>query len=293
MKRETGRPGTMPRRGRDTGNFDPTDIYLDHIGRTRLLTRSEEVDLARRVQSGDEVARQRLVECNLRLVVSVAKGYIRSGLPFGDLIQEGNVGLIRAAEAFDWTKGFRFSTYAVGWIRQSITRAIEKQGRPIRLPSYVIQSLRHLGRLREQLAQELGREPTPEELGAKSSLSDVHLQRFLHAQELVLSLDETPDEDEDLPSVMETLGGGTDPASIVLEDESMEYLTRLVHILSDKERTIIDRRFGLSGGSRLSLREVGMLLNLTRERVRQIEVKALQKMRIAAQRTPFRVYYDA
>ncbi len=285
-----GRP-SAPACGR--AEIDPTDAYLNHIGQSRLLTRQEEVDLARRVQIGDELARRRLVESNLRLVVSVAKGYLRSGMPFGDLIQEGNLGLMKAAEAYDWQKGFRFSTYAVGWIRQSISRAIEKQGRCIRLPSYVIQTLRRLGRTREELSQELGKDPTPEELAARVGLSAEHVQRMLHAQDLVLSLDESPGDDDELPAMLETVPAPGDPASFLLEQEAGDYLIRLLDVLSSKERAIIDRRFGLTGDRKMTLREVGELLHLTRERVRQIETKALQKMRMAASRQVLRHYYSA
>lgn len=272
---------------------DSADAYLDHIGRTRLLTRQEEVYLAQRIQGGDEGARHRLVESNLRLVVSVAKAYLRSGLPFDDLVQEGNLGLMKAAEAFDWQKGFRFSTYAVGWIRQSITRAIEKQARPIRLPSYVLQALRRIGRAREALSQELGREPLEEEIAVRVELSPVQVKRLLACQDIVLSLDDHPGEEGELPAILEFLEGGDDPAAIVLRDESADYLDRLLSVLSSKERIIIERRFGLTGGGKMTLREVGELLQLTRERVRQLETKALQRMKMAAQRTSFRVYYSA
>ncbi|MCC6484344.1 MAG: sigma-70 family RNA polymerase sigma factor [Armatimonadetes bacterium] len=273
--------------------LDPTDAYLNQIGQSRLLTRQEELDLARRVRVGDELARRRLVESNLRLVVSVAKGYLRSGLPFGDLIQEGNLGLIKATEAFDWQRGFRFSTYAVAWIRQSISRAIEKQSRCIRLPSYVIQTLRRLSREQERLSQELARDPVPEELAQRVGLSSDKVRRMLRAQDLVLSLDDRASDDDEMPSILESVPGSDDPAVLALEDEADDYLMRLLGVLSAKERTVIDCRFGLSGDQKMTLREVGELLNLTRERVRQIETKALQKMRMAAGRYALRHYYSA
>lgn len=276
---------------RMAGDQDPTDAYLDRIGRQRLLTRQQEIHLAQRIQQGDRLARQRLVESNLRLVVSVAKGYLRSGIPFSDLIQEGNVGLMKAVEAYDWRRGFRFSTYAVGWIRQAIARAVEKQARTIRLPSYVLQSLRRLNRLRDDMAQELGRDPAPEELAQRSDLAPEQIRRFLFAQDLVLSLDESAGDDDDLPAMVENVQGGEDPVHIALESEFLDYLSRLLDVLNDKEKVIIDRRFGLTSGSKMTLREVGAMLNLTRERVRQIELKALAKMRMAAERQPFRIYY--
>jgi len=283
-RRKAGRTHWKAAAERFGAEMDPTDAYLDRIGRARLLTRDEERELARRVRCGDTLARKRLVESNLRLVVSVAKGYLRSGMPFADLIQEGNLGLIRAAEAFDCEKGFRFSTYAVGWIKQSITRAIEKQGRVIRLPSYIIQALRRLNRLRSEMQQELGREPSYEELAARAGMCAERVKRILNAQDLVLSLDESPGgEDDDMPCMLDAIQGGQDPVTTVLEEESATFLCGLLGVLSDKERMIIDRRFGLSDGSKMSLREVGDLLCLTRERVRQIEMKALQKMRLAAQ----------
>lgn len=278
---------TRARGGRlSRAGIDPTNSYLDHIGRGRLLTRQEELELARRSQNGDEQARMRLVECNLRLVVSVAKGYIRSGMPIDDLIQEGNLGLIRASEAFDWKRGFRFSTYAVGWIRQSIARAIEKQGRPIRLPSYVIQFLRKINRAHDHLFQRLGRDPTNEEIAELLECTPERVAQLAKAQEIVLSLDDTLQGDDDLPSVAEHLQGGVNPAETVIEDEALGLLMELLLVLSDKERTIIECRFGLKDGRKMTLQEVGQILDLTRERVRQLEIKALGKMRMAAQQSP-------
>jgi len=261
------------------------------VGRTRLLTREEETQLARRVSLGDESARQRLVEANLRLVVSVARHYARSGIPFSDLIQEGNIGLMRAVEAFDWKRGFRFSTYAVAWIRQSIARAVEKQARPIRLPAYVLQTLRRLGRLREEMAQELGREPSNEELAERSGFTPEQIDRLTSAQELVLSLDDTPADGEDHLPIADTIQGGEDPAAIALQTESLDVLGRLLDVLNEKERAVIERRYGLGGNRRMTLREVGQALELTRERVRQIEIRALNKLRAAAERQPFQPYY--
>ena len=270
---------------------ESVDAYLESVGRTRLLTREEETQLARRVSLGDESARQRLVEANLRLVVSVARHYARSGIPFSDLIQEGNIGLMRAVEAFDWKRGFRFSTYAVAWIRQSIARAVEKQARPIRLPAYVLQTLRRLGRLREEMAQELGREPSNEELAERSGLTPEQIDRLTSAQELVLSLDDTPADGEDHLPIADTIQGGEDPAAIALQTESLDVLGRLLDVLNEKERAVIERRYGLGGNRRMTLREVGQALELTRERVRQIEIRALNKLRAAAARQPFQPYY--
>ncbi len=270
---------------------DSIEAYLESVGRTRLLTREEEVQLARRVSLGDEAARRRLVEANLRLVVSVARHYARCGIPFSDLIQEGNIGLMRAVEAFDWKRGFRFSTYAVSWIRQSIARAVEKQARTIRLPAYVLQTLRRLARLREEMAQELGREPSHEEMAERSGFPAEQITRLMSAQELVLSLDDSPSEGEDHLPIADTIQGGEDPAAIALQTESLDVLGRLLDVLNEKERAVIERRYGLSGNRRMTLREVGEVLDLTRERVRQIEIRALNKLRAAAERQPFRPYY--
>lgn len=272
--------------------LDSTQAYLKLIGRTGLLSREEERLLARRAEKGDERAKARLVECNLRLVVSVAKSYLGSGIPLGDLIQEGNLGLIRAVEAYDWRRGFRFSTYAVGWIKQSISRSIERTGRTIRLPSYVIQSLRLLGRVQSELSQSLEREPLPEELACKSGFTQKQINRYLNLPDIVLSLDEHPVQDDELPSVLESIAGGTDPNDPLLQAESLEYLDRLLKVLSSKEREVIEMRYGLYGSSKKTLREVGRIMDITRERVRQIEVKALQKMRLAAQKNQFRHYYE-
>lgn len=289
----TARATVWQGRSDDAGSaLDSTQAYLKRIGRTGLLSREEERLLARRAEKGDERAKARLVECNLRLVVSVAKSYLGSGIPLEDLIQEGNLGLIRAVDSYDWRRGFRFSTYAVGWIKQAISRSIERTGRTIRLPSYVIQSLRLLSRVQGELSQTLERDPLPEELACKAGFTQKQVHRYLSVPDIVLSLDEHPVQDDELPSVLESVAGGVDPNDPLLHAESLEYLDRLLLVLSGKEREVIEMRYGLYGSNKKTLREVGRIMDITRERVRQIEVKALQKMRLAAQKNQFRHYYE-
>jgi len=271
---------------------DSMDLYLDRIGKRRLLSHAEEVELARRARGGDPEAKQKLVECNLKLVVSIAKMYARSGIPLPDLIQEGNIGLIKAAEAFDYTRGFRFSTYAVAWIRQAITRAIERQGRTIRVPSYVVQSIRKLHRLESDMMSECGREPTVEELAERSQLTREQVVRLLEASEGLVSLDDCVREDS-ATALLERLidVAAEDPEAGALKSESVEIVGRLVAALSPQEKLIIEKRFGLRDGITATLQEIGQQLHITRERVRQLEARALKKLRIAAARNRLDGYF--
>ena len=259
---------------------DPVRMYLKEIGKIPLLTQTQEIDLASRAERGDEEARRRLVEANLRLVVSVAKKYVRHGLPFLDLIQEGNRGLMRAAEKFDWRRGYKFSTYATWWIRQAITRALADQARTIRIPVHMREAMGKVRRVTHRLRQDLGRDPTVEEI---SDVLEVPVQQVREIVELVqepVSL-ETPigeGEDSSLRDFIEDRGALSpeDAASrAVLKDEVGE----LLKTLSPREREILRLRFGLDGRRPWTLEEIGRKSGITRERVRQIEKKALAKLR--------------
>ena len=271
---------------------DSMDMYLNRIGRWPLLSHAEEIELARGIQAGDAESKQKLVECNLKLVVSIAKMYSRSGIPLPDLIQEGNIGLIKAVEAFDYMRGFRFSTYAVAWIKQAITRAIERQGRTIRVPSYVIQSIRKLHRIECDIMNECGREPTVEEVAFRANLAREQVLRLLEASEGLVSLDDCIKEDS-ATALLERLIDATaeDPEIGALRLESIEIVGKLVAALSPQEKLIIERRFGLTDGITSTLQEIGLHLHITRERVRQLEARAIKKLRIAAARNRLEGYF--
>ena len=269
---------------------DSMVVYLNRIGRRPLLEAQEERKLARRARAGDEPAKRKLVESNLKLVVSVAKVYSRSGVPLPDLIQEGNIGLIKAVDSFDPERGFRFSTYAVAWIRQAITRAIERQGRAIRVPSYVIQSIRKLNRVGSAFFHEFGREPTVEELCERTKLPREKVIRLREASEALVSLDEGV-----ATSLLERLTdlGALNPEQDALQRESLEVLSELMSWLSPQEKLIIEKRFGLVDGVASTLQEIGQQLHITRERVRQLEARALKKMRLAVTRNWLETYFES
>ncbi len=272
---------------------DSMDLYLNRIGKWPLLSADEEKELARRAREGDEWAKLRLIESNLKLVVSVAKVYSRYGIPLPDLIQEGNIGLIRAVESFDLSRGCRFSTYAVAWIRQAITRAIERQGRAIRVPSYVIQAIRKLNRVGSSFFNQCGREPTVEELSEKTQLPIEKVMRLLEASEALISLDECVS-DDGATSLIERLThqGSSNPEEDALQLESIELLNKLMETLTPQERMIIEKRFGLRDGVTSTLQEIGQQMNITRERVRQLEAKALKKLRLAIARNWLETYFE-
>ncbi len=259
---------------------DSVRMYLNEIGRVPLLTAQEEVDLAKRIEKGDLAAKQKLAESNLRLVVSIAKRYIGRGLPFLDLMQEGNFGLLRAVEKFDYRKGFKFSTYATWWIRQAITRAIADQARTIRIPVHMVETINKLTHAQRRLLQELGREPLPEELAAEMDMDVKKVNHILKISQDIVSLESPVGTEED-----SKLGDFIEDESAVSPFDSAhrtlikENITDLLQYLSAREQRIIKMRFGLEDGVTHTLEEVGREFNVTRERIRQIESKVLEKMR--------------
>lgn len=259
---------------------DPVRMYLKEIGRVDLLSAEEEVELATRIEQGDEEAKRRLAEANLRLVVSIAKRYVGRGMLFLDLIQEGNMGLIKAVEKFDYRKGFKFSTYATWWIRQAITRAIADQARTIRIPVHMVETINKLIRVQRQLLQELGREPTPEEIGKEMDLSTEKVREILKIAQEPVSL-ETPIGEEDDSHLGDFIEDqeALAPADAAAYELLKEQLEDVLDTLTDREENVLRLRFGLDDGRTRTLEEVGKVFGVTRERIRQIEAKALRKLR--------------
>ena len=260
---------------------DSVRMYLKEIGRVPLLSADEEVNLALRIQQGDQEAKQELAEANLRLVVSIAKRYVGRGMQFLDLIQEGNMGLMKAVEKFDHTKGFKFSTYATWWIRQAITRAIADQARTIRIPVHMVETINKLVRIQRQLLQDLGREPTPEEIGAEMDLPTEKVREILKIAQEPVSL-ETPigeEDDSHLGDFIED-DNATSPADHTAYALLKEQLDEVLEQLTDREENVLRLRFGLDkNGEIRTLEQVGQVFGVTRERIRQIEAKALRKLR--------------
>jgi RNA polymerase primary sigma factor len=299
---------------------DPVRMYLKEIGRVPLLTAEEEVDLAKRVEAGlfasekltmnaslpvglhrdlelierdGQLAKKRLIEANLRLVVSIAKRYVGRGMLFLDLIQEGNLGLIRAVEKFDYTKGYKFSTYATWWIRQAITRAIADQARTIRIPVHMVETINKLVRIQRQLLQDLGREPTPEEIGKEMELPPERVREIQKLSQEPVSL-ETPigeEDDSNLGDFIEDSDAVVpiDAASFILLQEQLD---SILHTLSEREKKVIQLRFGLTDGHPRTLEEVGKEFGVTRERIRQIESKTLSKLRHPSRSQKLRDYLE-
>ena len=272
---------------------DPVRMYLKEIGKVPLLSAEEEIELAKRMEKGDEEAKKKLAEANLRLVVSIAKRYVGRGMLFLDLIQEGNLGLIKAVEKFDYRKGYKFSTYATWWIRQAITRAIADQARPIRIPVHMVETINKLIRVTRQLLQELGREPTPEEIAVEMNMPVERVREILKISQEPVSL-ETPigeEEDSHLGDFIQddNVPVPVDAAAYTLLREQLE---EVLNTLTDREKKVLSLRFGLEDGRGRTLEEVGKEFNVTRERIRQIEAKALRKLRHPTRSRKLRDYLD-
>ena len=256
---------------------DPVRMYLKEIGKVPLLTAQEEIDLAKRMEAGDEYAKQKLCEANLRLVVSIAKKYVGRGMLFLDLIQEGNLGLIKAVDKFDWTKGYKFSTYATWWIRQAITRSIADQARTIRIPVHMVETINKLIRVSRQLLQEEGREPTPDEIAEEMGISVEKVREILKIAQEPVSL-ETPIGEEEDSHLGDFIPDDDAPAPAEAAAFSMlkEQLVDVLGTLTEREQKVLKLRFGLEDGRARTLEEVGKKFDVTRERIRQIEAKALR-----------------
>ena len=259
---------------------DPVRMYLKEIGSVKLLSPEEEVELSKRAQAGDQKAKDKIIEANLRLVVSIAKKYMGRGIPFLDLIQEGNMGLIKAVDKFDYAKGFKFSTYATWWIRQSITRGIADKGKVIRVPVHMVETINKTLRMSRTLLQELGREPTSEEIAQRLGTTKQKVEEALEISRDPVSMDSPIGEEED-----SSLGDFIEDENVMSPSESADYqmlkkeLMNALETLTDRERKVIELRFGLIDGQARTLEEVGREFKVTRERIRQIEAKALRKLK--------------
>ena len=272
---------------------DPVRMYLKEIGKVPLLSAEEEIELAKRMENGDQEAKKRLAEANLRLVVSIAKRYVGRGMLFLDLIQEGNLGLIKAVEKFDYRKGYKFSTYATWWIRQAITRAIADQARTIRIPVHMVETINKLIRVRRQLLQELGREPTPEEISEEMGMPVDRVREILKISQEPVSLETPIGEEED-----SHLGDFIQDDNVPVPAEAAsftllrEQLVEVLGTLTEREQKVLRLRFGLDDGRARTLEEVGKEFNVTRERIRQIEAKALRKLRHPSRSRKLKDYLD-
>ena len=269
----------------DTGDIssttqDPVKMYLKDIGKVPLLSAEEEIELAKRMEAGDEMAKKKLAESNLRLVVSIAKRYVGRGMLFLDMIQEGNLGLLKAVEKFDYRKGYKFSTYATWWIRQAITRAIADQARTIRIPVHMVETINKVTRVSRELLQKLGREPLPEEVGEVMGLPKERVQEIMKIAQEPVSL-ETPIGEEEDSHLGDFIQDESIPTPVEATNQTLlhEQLDEVVSTLTEREQRVIKLRFGWDDGRPRTLEEVGKEFNVTRERIRQIEAKALRKLR--------------
>ncbi len=273
-------------------NGDPVRMYLKEIGRTRLLSAVEEVQLAKKIEAGDLEAKKALIKANLRLVVSVAKKYAGRGMHFLDLIQEGNLGLIRAVEKFDYRKGYKFSTYATWWIRQGITRAISDQARTIRVPVHMVENINKMIRVQRRLVQELGRDPSAEEISDEMEFSPEKIREIIKISQQPISL-ETPIGDEGDTYLADFIqdSEAQEPADAASFTMLQQHLQQVLKTLTTRERKILELRFGLHDGNPRTLEEVGREFNVTRERIRQIEFKTLNKLRKASKGKALKDYF--
>lgn len=274
---------------------DPVRMYLKEIGRIPLLTREEEIRLAQQVEAGDLKAKKALTDANLRLVVSIAKKYIGRGMTFLDLIQEGNKGLIRAVEKFDWTKGFKFSTYATWWIRQAITRSIADQARTIRIPVHMVETINKLMRTARRLMQDLGREPTPEEIGKEMEMDPDKVRHIFKISQNTTSLESPVGESDDDSVLGDFISDDRQVSPYEATSRQMlrENIEEVLDALTDREREVVKYRFGLNEDDKpMTLEEVGRLFGVTRERIRQIEAKALRKLKHPSRRKQLQDFLD-
>lgn len=272
---------------------DPVRMYLKEIGKVPLLSSDDEIELAKKIELGDELAKEKLTEANLRLVVSIAKRYVGRGMQFLDLIQEGNLGLIKAVEKFDYRKGYKFSTYATWWIRQAITRAIADQARTIRIPVHMVETINRLVRVSRQLLQELGREPSPEEVASRVDMPVERVREIMKVSQEPVSL-ETPigeEEDSHLGDFIQDDQVAV-PADAATFTMLHEQLMEVLDTLTEREQKVLRLRFGLDDGRPRTLEEVGREFNVTRERIRQIEAKALRKLRHPSRSKKLKDYLD-
>ena len=271
---------------------DPVRMYLREIGRISLLTYDDEVSLAKRVEKGDKRARERLISANLRLVVSIAKKYVNRGLTLLDLIEEGNIGLMRAVEKYDWTRGYKFSTYATWWIRQAITRAIADQARTIRIPVHMVETINKFNRISRRLMQEFGREPAPEEVAKEMEIGVDKVREIIKVSQEPASLEAPVGEEEDSrlgDFIQDASASPTDQATQAL---LKDHIREVLGTLSPREAKVLEYRFGLEDGKQRTLEEVGKEFGVTRERIRQIEAKAIRKLRHPTRAKKLRDYLD-